>query len=381
MLALFQTMRRFAGRFGELLIAPRAATRRIDVEAGGFRDAVALVVLGAVCLRFPQLAEAVLGLARPSQGALLRIVGVFSNEVRDAAMVIIPAALAITIFAGRHRDPTRDLELGAACFAPFFFVRAVERIAAAGHLGIAAATLPSAAAYAPAAAWAAVVGARGLQAAWARPATAALSPAPATVPAPPQPTPAVSTTGGATRAGALALSLLGVGLAINIQWASRHFDALRPIEHGEAAPDFDLARIDGQPGRLSLASLRGKVVLLDFWATWCPPCVQMIPLLHDLHAEFAPRGVEIVGVSSDGGDTTAADIRAFLTERPSPYPMVIDDGSANTLYKVRALPELVLIGRDGAVRKVFIGYTSRRDLAAAFAQELGRGAEAPPGNE
>src|SRR6187399_8843 len=81
----------FPGRLGQLLTAPGAALRRVDAEGGGFRDALLLVVLGAVALRFPQLAEAVLGLSQFSQGALLRVVAVFSNEARDAALVVIPA--------------------------------------------------------------------------------------------------------------------------------------------------------------------------------------------------------------------------------------------------------------------------------------------------
>jgi cytochrome c biogenesis protein CcmG/thiol:disulfide interchange protein DsbE len=400
------------GRFGQLLVAPRAALRRVEGEGGGLRDALWLVALGAVCLRFPQLAEAVLGLAHVSQGALLRVVGVFSNEARDAALVVIPATLAITILAGRHRDATLDLELGACCFAPFFVVRGVERVLV--RLGdLPSGSLPAALAYAPAVAWAALVCWKGLQTAWARrvgqaraegsaavlaaeaspaaeplatsgalapaaaalaPAAAALAPAPGATPAAGALAPAsaaLAPEATAVRAGFLALAILVGGLGANIVWAQRHLDALRPMEHGEAAPDFNLPRADGQSGRLSLSELRGKVVLLDFWATWCPPCIQMIPVLHELHRDFSPRGVEIVGVDSDGPQSTPADVLAFLQRHPAPYPIVIDDqGSANALYKIRALPQMVLIGRDGAVRGVFIGYTSRSDLAAAFTAAL-----------
>jgi thiol-disulfide isomerase/thioredoxin len=177
----------------------------------------------------------------------------------------------------------------------------------------------------------------------------------------------------AMRAGILALSLLVGGLGSNVVWASRHFDALRPIEHGEAAPDFRLPRVGagtGAGGTVSLSALRGKVVLLDFWATWCPPCIQMMPLLHDLHRDFSPRGVEILGVNSDGGGASAAEVEEVLRGHPSPYPILFDDGSANQAYKVRALPQLVLVGRDGAVRQVFIGYTSRGTLASALTKAL-----------
>src|SRR5581483_977924 len=74
----FRMLAGFPGRLGQLLIAPQAALRRIDAEGGGFRDAVVLIVLGAVALRFPQLAEAVLGLQNASLGALSRVLAVLS---------------------------------------------------------------------------------------------------------------------------------------------------------------------------------------------------------------------------------------------------------------------------------------------------------------
>ena len=394
----------FVGRFGQILVAPRAAMERIEREGGGFRDAVILIALGTVTLRFPQLAEALLGLTQPSRGTLLRVVGVFSNEARDALM-IIPATLGIVLLGGRRRDPNLDLEIGSACFAPFFTARAVERVgfAIAGHPVPSGSSIGSnIVAYGPATVWAAWVFIQALRAAWARsdpkvvaaasmpaadtpaePAATepgALGPSSMVAPSvPPADAPPVPAPGPrARRAGLAALALLVVGLGFNIAWASRHFDALRPMEHGEAAPEIDLPRIDGTAGRLTLSSLRGKVVLLDFWATWCPPCIQMIPVLHDLHHEWASRGVEFVGVDSDGPQSTVQDVRDFLIEHPAPYPIVMDDGTANTLFKIRALPQMVLIDRAGAVRRVFIGFTTRHELASAFAEVLGTPGEGAP---
>src|SRR5439155_472688 len=83
-------------------------------------------------------------LTHASLGALSRVIAVFSNEARDAMLVVLPASLIITVLAGRRRDPSLDLDLGAMCFAPFFVVRAVARvIAGGGH--IAEGTLPPAA--------------------------------------------------------------------------------------------------------------------------------------------------------------------------------------------------------------------------------------------
>jgi thiol-disulfide isomerase/thioredoxin len=381
----------FVGRFGQILVAPRAAMARIEREGGGFRDALILIVLGTITLRFPQLAEAVWGLTQPSRGTILRVVGVFSNEARDALM-IIPATVGIIVLGGRRRDANLDLEIGAACFAPYFMARAIERVAfaIAGHPVPLGSSLGSTIlAYGPATLWAAWVFIQALRATWSRPdprtVTASEAPpleasdapdaaAPEAAPSPAA-QPAVAAPGGrARRVGLAALAVLVVGLGFNIAWTARHFDALRPMEHGEAAPDIDLPRIDGTAGRVTLSGLRGKVVLLDFWATWCPPCLQMIPILHDLHREWAPRGVEFVGIDSDGPQSTVEDVRGFLVEHPAPYPIVLDDGTANTLYKIRALPQMVLIDREGSVRRVFIGFTTRRELASAFAEALGTAA-------
>jgi thiol-disulfide isomerase/thioredoxin len=160
-------------------------------------------------------------------------------------------------------------------------------------------------------------------------------------------------------------------LAALLACACGAFGATHMIDVGTQAPSFDLPVFGKKGAHMALSDLRGKVVLLDFWATWCPPCIQMLPILHDLHKEWAPRGVEFVGVDSDGPSSTVQDVRDFLVEHPAPYPIVLDDGTANSLYKVRALPQMVLIDREGAVRRVFIGFTTRRELASALADALG----------
>jgi thiol-disulfide isomerase/thioredoxin len=145
------------------------------------------------------------------------------------------------------------------------------------------------------------------------------------------------------------------------------------MRRGEPAPAFILPRADGTAGTIALSALRGQVVVLDFWATWCPPCLQMLPILHDLHAEWSGRGVTFVGVNSDG-NLTVPELQEFLAQHPASYPIVLDEGDVNRLYKVRALPQLVVIGRDGTIRKTFVGFTTQRTLAHALSDAL----DAPP---
>jgi thiol-disulfide isomerase/thioredoxin len=165
-------------------------------------------------------------------------------------------------------------------------------------------------------------------------------------------------------AGVVALGLVAV--AASAVWSARHLDALRPMQKGEAAPEFALPRIDGTPGTLALSGLQGKVVVLDFWATWCPPCIAMLPVLDAAHRAWEPQGVAFVGINSDGGGATLDELKGFLIEHPIPYPVVLDQGLVGGLYKVEALPTLVVVGRDGRLRKSFVGYTSARSLDSAL---------------
>jgi thiol-disulfide isomerase/thioredoxin len=364
------------GRIGQLAAAPDAALARADAEGGGLRDVLVLVAVSVVAFRLPDLIQIVLAIAGHTSGAFMRLLGLFADQARQAAWFVLPAAVAVTVLARKQRDASRDLELAAACYPPHFVALGLERAlsALAGPNELyAAATNGLAIAAMTVLVW------RAVRVARARPApvtATAQAPAPEQQQAEAQPetqAPAPPQAGVGNGARAVGAAIVGLTLAITaVQavWSARHIEDLRPMRSGQVAPDFSLPRIDGTAGAITMASLRGKVVVLDFWATWCPPCVAMIPVLDDVHSTWGPLGVSFVGINSDGGGATLDEIKAFMAAHPIGYPVVIDNGDVGARYRLQALPNLFVVGRDGRIRASFIGYTRKDTLERALREAL-----------
>jgi thiol-disulfide isomerase/thioredoxin len=117
---------------------------------------------------------------------------------------------------------------------------------------------------------------------------------------------------------------------------------------------LSLKRLDGA-GAWSVADQRGKVVLLNFWATWCPPCRMETPDLVALHREYASRGVVVAGVSLD--DDPAAVVPAFVQKYGVSYPILLPDGDLGG-QDVSGLPTTLLIDRQGRVARRYVGMIS-----------------------
>ncbi|HEU0300037.1 MAG TPA: TlpA disulfide reductase family protein [Longimicrobium sp.] len=126
-----------------------------------------------------------------------------------------------------------------------------------------------------------------------------------------------------------------------------------PVKVGAEAPAYAAETLDGE--RAALAHLRGRPVLLNVWATWCHPCRQEIPALEQLHRTYAPRGLQVIGVSIDQGDQEQG-IREFLQEFGASYPIWLDpDGEIQAAYSTMGVPNTFLIGPDGRILWKHVG--------------------------
>jgi peroxiredoxin len=128
--------------------------------------------------------------------------------------------------------------------------------------------------------------------------------------------------------------------------------AAAPAQGPAPAPNFSLAARDG--GTVQLSSLQGQVVMINFWATWCGPCRQEMPLLEQLHAKYEPLGFTLLGVNVEP-DSAAAT--AWLKGMPVTFPILFDTKNAVAAqFGVMGMPSSVFVDREGRVRYVHRGY-------------------------
>jgi thiol-disulfide isomerase/thioredoxin len=142
---------------------------------------------------------------------------------------------------------------------------------------------------------------------------------------------------------------------------------------GSAAPDIR-APLLGANAPFELSAYRGKTIVLDFWATWCPPCQRTLPALQTLHERYAGTDVAIYSVNTDDGRDRAGAISRFVNERGYRFPVILDDGAISRDYRVEAIPTLVVIRPDGLVEEAHVGLLHQD--ANAIAESIGEMIEA-----
>ena len=145
--------------------------------------------------------------------------------------------------------------------------------------------------------------------------------------------------------------LVGIGPSLSKNTA----DGMSPLNSNKMintkAHDFTLKDLTGKS--VPLSAFKGKVVLLNFWATWCPPCRAEMPSLNKLYHALKPRGLEVVAVSTD---RSISDIKDFQEKHKVDFPMLFDgDRSAAKLYRVFSMPTTLLIDRNGMIVEKFYG--------------------------
>lgn len=121
---------------------------------------------------------------------------------------------------------------------------------------------------------------------------------------------------------------------------------------GGPAPDFKVDSFATPVKAVSLRDFKGKVVLIDFWATWCGPCRQIMPTVQKLYTQHADRGLEIMAITEETRDIVAP----FKKKSGTTYPVYLDPfGSANRAFKITALPTTVVVDREGNIAATIVG--------------------------
>jgi len=132
-----------------------------------------------------------------------------------------------------------------------------------------------------------------------------------------------------------------------------------PKSRGTAATDFTLQELNGGKN-VALSDMKGKVVLLEFWATWCPPCRASVPGIERLYERYKDKGVMVLAVSMDDGGWDT--VQAFVKENGIKYMVLKGNDDVAEKYQVRSIPMLVVIDKEGKIVKRYLGFGSDEDV-------------------
>jgi thiol-disulfide isomerase/thioredoxin len=129
---------------------------------------------------------------------------------------------------------------------------------------------------------------------------------------------------------------------------------------GNIAPDFTLG--SNRASRVSLSGLRGKIVILNFWASWCPPCRYEVPALQAIHNEYGPQGVVVLAINER---EKLENVERFAHDNDIHFAVWLDeDGWAGHIYQVRSIPTTYFIDGEGIIRAIQIGSMTKEQVVA-----------------
>ena len=155
-------------------------------------------------------------------------------------------------------------------------------------------------------------------------------------------------------------------MAVALVWEFRHERGVTKQVSGQGVVQFALSDLDGK--RIDAADLRGKIVLVDFWATWCVPCESEIPHLVAWQQQYGARGLQVIGLSLDD---TSGPVRSYAAKHNIQYPIAMaDDRTIAAFGGVLGLPVNVVLGRDGKTIAKHVGVTDVAVLQKEVEQAL-----------
>lgn len=167
------------------------------------------------------------------------------------------------------------------------------------------------------------------------------------------------------------IALLMMVLAIMLGYSCKNKEVASGASSGssaEPAPAFEVTTLDGNT--ISLDGLRGKVVLVNFWATWCPPCRAEIPDFIEAYSELKDKGLEILGFSVD--DLPEAELKKFVEQAKMNYPVALVGRDIVSAFKPgQYIPTSIFIDKNGKIRKRHVGKLEKSDLLKIF-EELNK---------
>ncbi len=340
----------FVSRIGLAVVRPQwalaiAGGRRHPGRSGSDLLVMILLVLAATQLR--GLVGAIWLSGAVDFGLGMRaMIQVLTRALTVDLAFLVVGALLLWLIGGKRRDLGRAFDLACVAALPLLFVELV----ATTMIRAFDVELP------PVTGWVLV----GVAWAWAvvllvfagslvRRSPGAAAPAAS---------PAIEGLG--RKAGWGVIAVVGIGIAVSGIWIARNLDLMRPVVDGDPAPALSLPRITNAKGTLgprhTLVESRGRVVVIDFWATWCKPCLAQLPALEGL----ARKGdVDVIAINLDD---PARAFSMFETAGYRDMILVADDGEVSQRYGVSTIPHTVIVDQLGIVRSVFRG---GHDVAAA----------------